>query len=285
MISNDRHLIGLLGTPVKHSKSPIMHNSLFEKYGLKYEYIAFNVAEGDLASAVEGLRALNFAGANVTVPHKVAIIPYLDAISPKAAKIGAVNTIVNKDGRLIGYNTDGDGYLTSLLEETNYKLADKRVLLLGAGGAARAIACAISEQKIASLTILNRDIKKAERLQSKIACNISAEIAIIDKIQEYIGAVDLIINTTTVGMSPGIDKSLVPQQLIRSDQMVSDIIYNPLVTRLLQDANEQGATTHSGLGMFVYQAALAFQKWTGIYPDTDFMRETVLAALVDSEGD
>ena len=285
MISNDRQLIGLLGTPVKHSKSPLMHNALFEKYGLKYEYIVFNVAEKDLAGAVKGLRALNFAGANVTVPHKVSILPYLDAISPEAAKIGAVNTLVNKGGRLIGYNTDGIGYLRSLLEETNYNLSGKNVLLLGAGGAARAIACTLAEQEISILKILNRDIEKAEQLQRKICYNISAKIATIDKIQEYIGEVDIIINTTTVGMNSGSTKSPVPQQLIRSNQLVSDIIYNPLVTRFLREAEEQGATTHSGLGMFVYQGALAFKKWTGIFPDTAFMREIVLAALVNSEDE
>ncbi len=285
MISNERQLIGLIGSPVKQSKSPLMHNALFEKYGLKYEYIAFNVAEKDLTSAVSGLRALNFAGANITVPHKVAIIPHLDAISPEAAKIGAVNTIVNKNGRLIGYNTDGEGYLRSLLEETKYDLAGKNVLLLGAGGAARTIACVLSEQEIASLTILNRDLKRAEWLQGRIDCDFPVKIAIIDKIQEYIGAADLIINTTTVGMSPGVNKTLVPKDLIRSDQMVSDIIYNPLITRLLREAYEQGAATHSGLGMFVYQGALAFEKWTGISPDTDFMKEIVLAALTDSEDE
>lgn len=284
MISNDRQLIGLLGSPVKHSKSPLMHNTLFEKYGLKYEYIAFNVAEGDLESATNGLRALNFVGANVTVPHKVAIIPYLDAISPEAAKIGAVNTLVNKNGRLIGYNTDGVGYLRSLAEETNVDLADKNVLLLGTGGAARAIACALSDQNIKSLTILSRDTKKAEKLLNRIGCKIPAEIAIIDEIHKYIGGADLIINATTVGMSPGVDKTLVPKELICSNQLISDIVYNPLVTRLLREANEQGATTHSGLGMFVYQGALAFEKWTGILPDINFMKETVLAALVDSEG-
>lgn len=285
MINNDIKIIGLIGNPVKHSKSPQMHNALFAKLGLKYEYLAFNVAAGELERAVTGLKAMNLAGANVTVPHKVDIIPYLDAISQEVVVIGAVNTIVNKDGRLIGYNTDGAGYLQSLVAETEIDLTDKRVLILGAGGAARAIAYTLGQEELAELTILNRDLDKAQALANNLSVNFPLNIAIIDEINSYAPEADLIINTTTVGMTPHTDQTLVARELIHAGQLVSDIVYNPQETRLLREAAEQGARTHGGLGMFINQGALAFAKWTGIEPDTDFMRETVLAALaaVDDE--
>lgn len=285
MINNDIKIIGLIGNPVKHSKSPQMHNALFAKLNLKYEYLAFNVAAGELERAVAGLKALNFAGANVTVPHKVAIIPYLDAISPEVVAIGAVNTVVNKDGRLVGYNTDGAGYLQSLLTETGISLADKRVLILGAGGATRAIAYTLAQEPLAELTILNRNPDKAAAIANNLSVNFPTKIAIIDKINNFVAEADIIINTTTVGMSPHFNQTLVPQELIHARQLVSDIVYNPLETRLLREAAEQGAKTHSGLGMFINQGAIAFEKWTGITPDTDFMRETVLAALAENESD
>lgn len=285
MINNDIKIIGLIGNPVKHSKSPQMHNALFAKLGLKYEYLAFNVAAGELERAVTGLKAMNLAGANVTVPHKVDIIPYLDAISPEVVAIGAVNTIVNRDGRLIGYNTDGAGYLQSLVAETGIDLTGQRVLILGAGGAARAIAYTLAQEELAELTILNRDLDKAQALANNLSVSFPLNIAIIDEINNYAPEADLIINTTTVGMTPHVDQTLVPMELIHAGQLVSDIVYNPEETRLLREAAVQGARTHGGLGMFINQGALAFTKWTGLEPDTDFMRETVLAALTAVEDE
>lgn len=276
MINSEIELIGLIGNPVKHSKSPLMHNSMFDKLNLKYQYLAFNVMQNDLERAINGIKALNMKGANVTIPHKVEAMKFLDEISDEASQIGAVNTIVNHDGKLIGYNTDGEGYLKSLIGETAISLKGKKIMILGAGGAARAIAYTLSQQNIDSIIIINRNIEKAKDLKVIIESNTSTEIAEIADISKYIDNIDIIINTTSIGLYPNVDQTLIAKEWIKASHLVSDIIYNPLVTRLLADANEKGAMIHSGLGMFVYQGAIAFEKWTGIFPDTEFMRKTVI---------
>ncbi len=282
MINSETQLIGLIGNPVEHSKSPIMHNMMFDKLGLNYRYIAFNVQQNDLESAIDGIRALNIRGANVTIPHKVDVIKFLDEISEEAKRIGAVNTIVNQNGKLIGYNTDGEGYVQSLINETGISMKGKRVMLLGAGGAAKAIGYTISKQNLDSIIIINRNIEKAENLKEILDRNVYTKTAKIDNLKEYIDNVDVIINTTSIGLYPNVDQSLINKEWIKSCHLVSDIIYNPLITKLLKEADEKEAKVHTGLGMFVYQGAIAFKKWTGIFPDTIFMRNTVIDSFISN---
>ncbi len=276
MINSEIEIIGLIGNPVKHSKSPLMHNTMFDKLDLKYQYLAFNVCRNDLEKAINGIKALNMKGANITIPHKVDVMKFLDEVSDEAGQIGAVNTIVNDDGKLIGYNTDGEGYVRSLIEETAIDLKNKSVMLLGAGGAARAIGYTLSKQNIDSIIVINRSIEKANDLKVLLEKHTSTKIAEIADIRKYINNVDIIINTTSIGLYPSVDLSLIDREWIKPSHLVSDVIYNPLATKLLVDANEKGARIHNGLGMFVYQGAIAFEKWTGIFPDTEFMRKTVI---------
>jgi len=276
MINSETKLIGLIGDPISHSKSPIMHNTMLDKLGLNYRYLAFNVSANRLEQALDGIRALNIKGINVTIPHKVNVMKYLDDISEEAIKIGAVNTIVNQGGKLIGYNTDGEGYVRSLVEETGVSLKDKRIMLLGAGGAAKAIGYTLSMLNLGSIVIINRNLEKAAELKAVIGKNVSTDSAGIDEINDYINNVDIIINTTSIGLYPNIEQSLINKELINPSHLVSDIIYNPLITKLLIDADAKGAMVHTGLGMFIYQGAIAFEKWTGVYPDTKFMRDTVI---------
>jgi len=279
MVNANTELIGLFGHPVSHSKSPLMHNAMFHELGLNYLYLAFDVQPENLQAAIAGVRALGFRGLNITIPHKEAIIPFLDEISPEAKLIGAVNTVVNSNGKLIGYNTDGEGYLASLLEETGVQLQDKKIIILGAGGAARAISYALAKQQVKKITIINRDETRAEELVLSIN-NSKIDVANFAQLESCLHEAELIINTTSVGMSPNITGTLVKKEWINPQQIVSDIIYNPLLTKLLSDADAQGATIHEGLGMFINQGAIAFEKWTEIKADSSFMRQVVLDSLI-----
>ena len=278
-INSQTHVIGLIGHPVAHSRSPQMHNAMFQDLGLNNVYLAFDVAPEQLKAAIEGVRALGVRGLNVTIPHKVNVMNYLDGISPEAKQIGAVNTIVNQGGYLIGYNTDGEGYLRSLLEETGTEIKGKRILLLGAGGAARAIGYTMVTSGIEKLTIMNRDENKAHILQQDLKQYAKTEVLTMAQLENAVKDSDLIINTTSMGMSPNIHHSLLEKQWISPHHLVSDIIYNPLETQMMKDAKEQGATVHGGLGMFIYQGVIAFEKWTGMTPNAIKMKETVLHAL------
>ncbi len=279
MIDSHTKLFGIIGNPVAHSKSPLMHNGLFEHYGLNNRYLAFDVDSSQLRETVIGIRAFKIKGMNVTIPHKVKIMEYLDDISQEAREIGAVNTIVNDNGKLIGYNTDGDGYVRSLIEETNIKLPGKRVLIIGAGGAARAISYALAKNNIQAFIIANRNMKNAMEMVERLGKDSIVTAIHLDDMKAYLKDADVIINTTSIGMSPDIDQSPIDAEFIQSKHVVSDIIYNPLKTKLLKDAASKGAAIHSGLGMFIYQGAIAFEKWTGIAPNVKLMKEIVLHSL------
>ncbi|SDI84751.1 shikimate dehydrogenase [Alteribacillus bidgolensis] len=270
-------LFGLLGHPVGHSMSPAMHNDQFEKQGLPYFYHAFDVDPRDLKEAVEGMRALGISGFNVTVPHKVEIMSYLDEIDEEAQIIGAVNTVVNKKGRWIGYNTDGKGYVQSLLTKTGKGLHDYNILVIGAGGASRAVVTSLYKYGVQSLAITNRTISKAENIRK----NLGHEIEILEKEKAEIktGEYDLIINTTSMGMSPHVNTIPWKTDVLKQGCLCSDLIYNPLKTTWLKEAEGQGADTLNGVGMFVGQGAVAFELWTGIWPDIERMSEVVLEQL------
>ena len=279
MGNKQTEIIGLIGHPVGHSMSPVMHNAMFKELALNYHYVAFDVHPSQLKEAITGVKALNIKGFNVTIPHKASILPFLDEISEEARIIGAVNTVVNLDGRLIGYNTDGDGYLQSLLEETGVSLQDKKIVILGAGGAAKGISYAFFKHPIAKLTIVNRDLEKANQLIDVIKDRISVRSTTYEQMEEVLQEADIVVNTTSIGMYPKIDETILPKDYIKAHHLISDIVYNPLETKLLKDAKEQGAKTHSGLGMFIYQGTLAFKKWTGYEANPILMNKIVLEKL------
>ncbi|UFJ38898.1 shikimate dehydrogenase [Brevibacillus humidisoli] len=279
MITSKTTLVGLLGHPVHHSQSPLMHNTAFTSKNLDYAYAAFDVSPHDLPNAVKAIRALGLRGVNVTIPHKVAILPQLDEIDPLAKRIGAVNTVVNENGRLIGYNTDGLGYVRSLIEETNVDLAKQTVTLIGAGGAARAVACTLAESGVQEIRIINRSREKAEQLAGQLRLMTEARVVEQREYQQAVEGGSLLINTTSIGMYPHTDEMPIPAEWLHSGLIVSDLIYNPLQTQLLAEAERAGAKAHSGVGMFINQGALAFELWTGIEAPVDLMRQTVLHHL------
>jgi len=279
MMTSKTKLVGLFGHPVSHSQSPLMHNAAFAESGLAFAYAAFDVNPEDLEDAVEGIRALGIKGVNVTIPHKVAVMPMLDEIDPLAKKIGAVNTIVNVDGRLIGYNTDGLGYVRSLVEDTKIVLEQQVVTIIGAGGAARAVAFTLAEHGVKEIRIINRSREKALFLAEHVGAIVPTRVVEQDAGQATIADSTLLINTTSIGMFPNVNDMPVPVEWLHKELVVSDLIYNPLETRLLREASGIGAVVHSGVGMFVNQGALAFELWTGQDAPSEKMRAVVLEQL------
>jgi shikimate dehydrogenase len=273
-------LLGVLGDPIKHSKSPLMHKTALQAAGIEGDFVLLHVKPDMLEDAMRGIRALQFRGVNVTIPHKVEVMKYLDEIDEGARQIGAVNTIVNENGRLKGYNTDGIGYVRSLKEETSVGLKGKRIAILGAGGAARGVIHALLEEQPESVIILNRTRDKAEQLASEWTGAIPITGYFTDEAGSVLPSVDVLINTTSVGMSPLSDELPLETSLIPEGIIVSDLIYNPLETRFLRESREQrGCIVHGGLGMFVYQGAVAFEYFMGFTPAVDAMRAAVLRSL------
>lgn len=271
-------MYGVFGDPVKHSKSPLMLNRAFQENGINAAYTAFHVTPDKLEAAVLGIKALGFGGVNVTIPHKLEVMRYLDHIDEGASMIGAVNTIVNRDGQLIGYNTDGIGYVRSLKEETGFQVQGSKILLIGAGGAARGVAYALAKESPSIIYIVNRSKERAEQLSKDIGRMV--ECVCVDQWElSNISQMDCIVNTTSVGMHPNIDelpiKPVWMSNWLGDHTIVSDLVYNPLQTLYLKTAVELGAKTHSGLGMFVYQGAYAFEYWTGQQAPVAVMRDVV----------
>ena len=283
VISGKTRLCGLIGDPVEHTMSPVMHNAAFREMGVDYLYVPFRVKEGELARAIEGMRALNIRGLNVTIPHKVTVIQFLDELDPLAEKIGAVNTIVNDDGILRGYNTDGAGFLQALLER-RIEPEGKNVVILGAGGASMAISFFLADRG-AHLVILNRllELDWAKELASRISQIFTKEVEALELNRENLvgalGKADILVNATSVGMTPNIDETPVTSDLLKPELIVFDIVYNPIKTRLLREAEAAGAKTISGLDMLVWQGALAFEKWTGVKAPVELMREEAIKVL------
>jgi shikimate dehydrogenase len=277
----DSHTIlhGVIGDPVHHSRSPIMMNRAFAECGINAAYTAFHVTPERLGAAIEGMRALGFRGVNVTIPHKVEVMRYLDEIDEGALAASAVNTVVNEGGRLIGYNTDGIGYVRSLKEEAGVALAGARVLVLGAGGAARGVGIALAREGVASIAIANRTRERAVELAEAIGEYAPAAGFGTAEIGDIMRETDIVVNTTSVGMSPHTDESPLAAGLLRKGLVVSDLVYIPRMTKLLAEAERAGATTHGGLGMLVYQGAYAFELWTGQPAPVDVMRQAVLESL------
>lgn len=281
-ISGRTTVCGIIGDPIEHTMSPVMHNAAFAELGLDYVYIPFRVNKADLSQAVQGMRALNIRGFNVTIPHKVAIMPFLDELDSLAAEIGAVNTVVNDNGVLKGYNTDAYGFLQALRAKAEPE--GKKVVLLGAGGAARAIAFVLAERG-ADLVILNRQLEMdwAVALARRVSEVFQKDVAALElsrkNLAEVLAGADILVNATSVGMSPEVNETPVPADLLRDGLVVFDIVYNPLKTKLLREAEAAGATTISGIDMLVGQGALAFEKWTGEKARVDIMKEAAIMVL------
>lgn len=271
-ISGTTKVVAILGHPVSHSLSPAMHNSAFSKMGLDYRYIALDVHPSDLRTAIEGVRVMGFAGLNITVPHKEAVMPMLDKVDPEASFIGAVNTIVNSNGKLIGYNTDGRGFMRSLQEES-IEVKGKKVFLVGAGGAARAVSWYLAEGG-SDLSIYNRTPEKAELLVGDLAINFT-NVRQADS-QEGLGEADILINSTSLGLNSGDPMPFDPSGL-KTGAAVVDLIYQD--TRLLQQAGQAGHKTLNGLGMLLWQGVLSSEIWTGQKPPHEHMKDIIFKSL------
>lgn len=281
-INPNTQYLGLFGNPVAHSLSPLLHNYILQKMGCNYIYLPFAVPRERLKDAVNAIRSLNFRGVNVTIPHKEAVIPFLDDISPEAAACGAVNVICNENGRLQGYNTDGAGFIASL-QETEVALQG-RALFIGAGGAARSLAVSLAAQGISQLDFIDIDLPRAQALVSSQVW--PADIVTRaypmseEKFTELASLSNIIINCTPVGMYPDTDKSPVATlDMLQPETVVCDIIYNPLNTSFLAMGQTQGLKTINGLSMFVHQAALSLEIWLGIKPPLQPMKEVLLREL------
>ncbi|MGD9394291.1 MAG: shikimate dehydrogenase [Dehalococcoidia bacterium] len=260
----------LIGDPVEHSLSPIIHNAAYKALGLNYAYIALRTS--DIKRTIADIKRQNIRGVSVTTPHKVKVIPYLDRIDDAAKAIGAVNTIVNDNGRLTGYNTDGEAALKVLEELTS--VGGKKVVLVGSGGAALAIANTLKEKKV-NLIILNRTEAKARELAEKVGAE---DYGGLDKIA-LVSKADILINATTVGMSPNTEETIVPQEFLHPQLTVFDIVYNPKKTRLLREARAKGGNVVYGYKMLLYQAAQQFQLFTGQPAPIKVMESVLTQAL------
>ena len=263
----------VIGDPVAHSLSPRIQNAAFQHLKLNYVYVAFNVSQKNLESALQGIRALGVHGINVTMPLKTQILPHLDILDPNAERMGAVNTVLNKDGRLIGYNTDAFGS-ASALREHNEDPKDKRLLILGAGGAARAISFALAKDSIQTV-ILNRTVEKARALAEELKKSFGEKIRYgrlnQKNLEKELKDADVLINATPIGMYPSANQTPVNPELLRSGITVFDLVYNPPETRLLREAKAVGAPTIGGAVMLVHQAAASFEIWTGTKAPIDVM--------------
>jgi shikimate dehydrogenase len=274
--------LGIIGYPIGHSISPVFQQAALDHCGLDGIYQAWEVNPDDVGSFVEGLRRPGFLGINVTVPHKEAVVPYLDEVDDWASAAGAVNTIVNRKGRLTGHNTDGIGFLRALQDGAGFDPTGKRVLILGAGGAARGVVLALARAGAGSMVIANRTEERAGRLAGLSESNgVSASACSLIDAAGAAETADLIVNCTTVGMSHGPDESGSPlsAEQIPSACLVNDLVYNPLETPLLREAARAGASVLGGIEMLVYQGAASFEMWTEQPAPVQVMLKAAIAEM------
>lgn len=286
-ISGKTRLIGLFGSPASHSRSPVMQNSVFEAMRIDFAYLAFDVSLDKVADAIASIRLLNMRGANITMPLKRAVLPHLDHLSPAAELAGAVNVIVNDDGVLTGHMTDGEGFMLSLAD-AGIDYASKRMVILGAGGAAIAVAIQASMEGVASVSLFNRRddfYATAERLVAGIRDRLGCDVEIRDLADDValtndIALTDILVNATPVGMEGSLDRMALPDpEVLRPDLAVCDLIYVPRETRLLREAAARGCRTISGIGMQLFQAVPAFGLWTGQPMDLDVARHALFEGM------
>ncbi len=282
MVDASTKVFAVIGSPVEHSLSPQMHNASFFALGLNCIYVAHHVEAHELGDAIAGFKALKYGGVNVTLPHKQVVLGYLDELSGEARAIGAVNTLEFRDGRVVGHNTDGIGALNAL-REAGVEVDGKRVLILGAGGAARAIAITLAMRcEVAGITLLGRTKEKlealardVERAGAKVTICLLGSAELRSTVEEH----DIVIHATPVGMHPRTEETLLTAEHLASKPVVMDIVYTPRETRLLREAKKAGCRAIDGVGMLVHQGAEAERIWLGVEPSIEAMRRAVLEAL------
>lgn len=282
-ITGHTELIGLMAYPIRHSSSPAMQNEAFAKLGLDYAYLAFEVDNDTLEDAITGLRALKMRGSNVSMPNKTVVHKYLDELSPAAEMCGAVNTIVNDNGKLTGHITDGIGYMQSL-KDNDIDIIGKKMTIVGAGGAATAIEIQAALDGVAEISIFNRKDefwanaeKTVEKINTKTNCKATLyDLADLDKLKEEIADSYLFANATGMGMKPLEGQTYIPDKsFFRKDLIVTDVVYFPRETEMLRIAKEVGCKTMNGLGMMLFQGSAAFELWTGQPMPIEYMKETL----------
>lgn len=280
-ITGHTELIGLIATPIRHSKSPTMHNEAFAKLGLDYAYLAFEVGNEELEDAVKGLKALKVRGYNVSMPNKTVIGQYLDHLSPAAELCGAVNTVVNDNGVLTGHITDGVGYMRAL-KDNNIDVIGKKMTIVGAGGAATAIEIQAALDGVKELSIFNRKdefwdraVNNVKNINEKTNCKATLfDLDDKDALRREIEDSYLFANATGVGMKPLAGQMIIPDETyLRKDLIVTDVVYMPVQTKMLEVAERVGCKCMNGLGMMLYQGAAAFELWTGKEMPIDYMKE------------
>jgi len=275
-IKGSTNIVGLIGHPVEHSFSPPMHNAAFKALNMDWAYVAFDVNPSNLNSAIEGARSLSIKGFNVTIPHKIEVMKYLDEIDEVAGLIGAVNTIDFKNMK--GYNTDGIGAVKAIEEVTSIK--NRNVVVAGAGGASRAISFYIAKYGAESVTILNRNVEKAQSLADDISLIDEVKVDSIKNIKGHVDDADILIDTTPVGMHPNVsDDAIISAEDMHEDLVVFDAVYNPNETSLIKEAIKANAKPVYGIKMLLYQGAESFRIWTGQNPPVDVMEDALKKTL------
>ena len=254
---NSQTLAAVIGFPVNHSLSPTIHNAGFKHLNLQWNYIPLEVEEGDLEEVFEQMRSSNLKGLSVTMPYKAKAAVMVDECTPTAKALGVVNCVTSTDKGLIGHNTDGDGFLKALKHDADFDPKQKRVVVLGAGGAAKAITEALGRAEVSSLVVINRTQAKAESTAA-----LAIDVGTVGDLED-ISEADLVVNATSLGMKDNATQFPCPVDLIHSDQLVVDLIYHPLKTPWLSAAEQKGARTHNGVSMLLFQATEAFTLWTG----------------------
>lgn len=286
MITGHTKLTGLLGSPVEHSISPMMHNESFRVLGLDYAYLAFDVREQELEIAVEGLKALKVKGFNLTMPNKNRMCRLCDQLSPAAEIIGAVNTVENRNGELVGHSTDGSGYMLAV-KNAGYEILGKKMTLFGAGGAGTSILVQAALDGVAEISVFNRRtpfFERAEQIIRKLNERTSCKIRLYDYedasvLRREIGDSAILTNATSVGMAPNLEACILKDtSMLHPDLIVSDVIYNPKETKLLKMAKEAGCRTFNGMYMLLYQGAEAFRIWTGQEMPVEHIKQMFFAS-------
>ncbi len=276
-------LCGIIGYPLTHSLSPIMHNKAFADVGLDWFYMPFTVKEEDLKDALKGFKAIGVIGLNVTMPYKKKVIPYLDEIAHYANLVGAVNTIHYIEDKIVGYNTDGRGFIDAITEGFKFISEDKKILLIGAGGAARAVAVSLAMEGAKSIIIANRTFEHANDIKEILDNHFSkceSKVVSLDKsINQYFKNVDMIVNATPIGMYDNEKEIPFSFNNFTENHYVIDLIYKPLQTEFLKRAKERGAKTANGLDMLIYQGAAAFKIWTNIDAPIEVMKKAIIEEI------
>ena len=277
-ITGTTKIVGVIGDPIEHSRSPQMHNAALAQLGLDYVYVPFHIREADLPAAINGFKAINVIGINVTIPHKQAVIPFLDEISREAELIGAVNTLTFEAGKLAGDNTDAPGFLQAMHEAGSELPKGESAVVIGAGGSARAIVVALALNGLESIYIVNRTTSKAVALATDLSDKTGVEMhgmGLDDtRLPDIVAKSRLIVNTASTSMDIS-HPLLIRPEWLNPKSIVYDIVYTPPETRLMQAASERGCATIGGLGMLIHQGAIAFEKWTKVSPPVEVMRQAL----------